>query len=297
MPSKRNIFIHPGFAKTATTSLQELVFAHHPEIQYIGLSEKEEDVIWAIKHICFANSIIYDEKKVSEVFNDTLHTFDRESPILLSHEIFANHEAKDKGLVALRLKALLPEAKVFFTLRRQEDVLGSFYLQKLPRYMRENNFVPFERWLKDMTKSAHRTILDDLNYFHIVNYYAKLFGKESLRLFLFEDLQKNPVSYSRQIAEYIQVDPGIFEGLIQSDKKNPTVSQEYIDFWNRWGSILPHGVTRKLSKMVANKSGSPAKIDIGERGRQVVSRLCAEGNRALSKKFNVSLEKYGYTVA
>ena len=297
MAVKRNIFIHPGFAKTATTSLQKLVFAHHPEIQYLGLPERISDVRWAIKHICYADSIIYDEEKVSDIFNAALQSFDLKRPVLLSHETFTLHESKDKGLVARRLKTLFPEAKVFFTLRRQEEVLGSFYLQKLPRYMRENSFAPFDRWLKDQAKSAHLSILDDLNYFHVVNYYAKLFGKESIRLFLFEDLRKDTISYARQIAEYIGVDPVIFQNLIQSDKKNPTVTQEYIDFWSRWGKLLPHSVARKFSKRMASKPGVPAKIDIGDSGREVVYRLCAKGNRSLSKEFRVSLEDNGYTVA
>ncbi|RLB76702.1 MAG: hypothetical protein DRH06_05360 [Deltaproteobacteria bacterium] len=297
MVSKSNIFIHPGFVKTATSSLQQLAFSRHPEIQYLGLPERIADVRWAIKHICYADSIIYEEQKVSDVFNNALQSFDLERPILLSHEVFALHESKDKGLVARRLKTLFPEAKVFFTLRRQEEVLASFYLQKLPRYMRENSFVSFDRWLKDQAKSAHLSILDDLNYFHVVSYYAKLFGREGIRLFLFEDLRKNTMSYSRQIAEYIGVDPVAFQNLIERDKKNLTVSQEYIDFWNRWGPLLPHSLARKISKRVASKPGVPAKIDIGDSGREVVYRLCARGNRSLSKEFNVSLESNGYTVA
>jgi hypothetical protein len=296
MTLNTNIFIHPGFTKTATTSLQQLVFTQHPEIQYLGLPESKAEVKWAIKHICYADSIIYDEEKVSDIFNTVLQSFNLEQPVLLSYEILANHESKDKGLVARRLKSLFQEAKVFFTLRRQEEVLESFYLQKLPRYMRENSYVPFDRWLKDAAKSPHHSILDDINYFPIVSYYATLFGKESIRLFLFEDLRKDPKNYAKQIAEYIGVDFVIFQNLIQSGKKNMTVSQEYIDFWNRWGSVMPHRLSRKLSKRVASKGRVPAKIDIGDRGRETVCRICAEGNRHLSKEFNVSLGDNGYSL-
>ena len=296
MASNRNIFIHPGFAKTATTSLKQLVFAQHPEIQYLGLPARKAEVKWAIKHICYADSIIYNEEKVSDIFKTVLQSFNLELSVLLSYEILSNHESKDKGLVARRLKSLFPEAKVFFTLRRQEEVLGSYYLQKLPRYMRENSYVPFDRWLKDAAKSSHHSILDDLNYFPIVSYYATLFGKESIRLFLFEDLRKDPKNYASQIAEYIGVDFTIFQRLIQSDRKNMTVSQEYIKFWNRWGSVLPHRLARKLSKRMAGKGGVPAKIDIGDGGRETVYRICAEGNRCLSKDFNVSLGDNGYSL-
>jgi hypothetical protein len=297
MAPERNIFIHPGFAKTATSSLQKLVFAHHPEIQYLGkLPESGSDLKWSIRHICYADSITYNEEKVFGIFKAALQRFDLERPVLLSSENFALHEAKDKGLVARRLKALFPEAKVFFTLRQQEEVLASFYLQKLPRYLRDNNFIPFDRWLKYEGKSAHHSILDDLNYFHIVSYYATLFGREGVRLFLFEDLKKDRINYSRQIAEYIGVDPVRFQDLFHESKKNPTVSQKYLDFWNRWGALLPHWLVRKLSKRVANDLGVAAKIDIGESGRETVYRLCAEGNRALAKEFHVSLEENGYTM-
>ena len=292
----RNIFIHPGFAKTATSSLQRLVFSQHPEIQYLGLPERNADIKWAIKHICYADSIIYDEEKVADIFNDVLQSFDLERPVLLSYENLALHESKDKGLVAQRLKSLFPEAKVFFTLRRQEEVLGSFYLQKLPRYMRENSYVPFDLWLRYQTKSAHLSILDDLNYFHIVNYYSMLFGKEVPGLFLFEHLRDDPEYFSKQMAEFIGVNPVIFQNLLQMDRKNPTVSQEYIDFWNRWAPWLPHKVARKRSKRLATRPGTPAKIDIGDNGRDIVRQLCAEGNRSLSKIFHVPLETKGYTM-
>jgi len=297
MALNRNVFIQPGFVKTATSSLQQLVFTNHPEIQYLGVQTGISDLKWAIGHICYADSIIYDEQRVADVFTAALQEFDLEHPVILSYEVFALHESKDKGLVARRLKTLFPEAKIFFTLRRQEEVLGSFYLQKIPRYLRENTCLPFDRWLKDVAKSAHHSILDDLNYFPIVNYYAKLFGKEGLRLFLFEDLRKDPESYSKKIANYIGVDSVKFHDLMQNDKKNPTVTQEYIDFWNRWGPLLPHKITRKLSRRLESKPGVPARVDIGDRGRETIYRLCAEGNRALSEEFQVDLENNGYTVA
>lgn len=296
MSSTRNIFIHPGFMKTATSSLQQLVFAHHPEIQYLGLPERNTEIRWAIKHICYADSIVYEEGKVSDIFDSAIQELNLQQPVLLSHEILTSHESKDKGLVARRLKSLFPDAKIFFTLRRQEEVLGSFYLQKLPKYMRVNSFVPFDRWLKEESKLPYDSILDDLNYFQTVNYYAKLFGKEGIRLFLYEDLRKDSKNFARQMAEYLGVDSIIFQRLTQSGLKNPTISQEYVDFWNRWSPYLPHKLAWKLCKRVVNKEGVPAKIDIGDYGRNTVYKMSAEGNRCLSKEFHVSLEDNGYTL-
>ena len=43
------IVIHPGMVKSATTSLQELVFARHPEITLLGLPAANPEAKEAIR--------------------------------------------------------------------------------------------------------------------------------------------------------------------------------------------------------------------------------------------------------
>ncbi|VAW80547.1 hypothetical protein MNBD_GAMMA15-2368 [hydrothermal vent metagenome] len=290
------IFIHPGFVKTATSSLQVQVFSRHSEVGYLGLPAGSSDMEWAIRHICSADSMYYQADRVQEIFVESLNNHEENRATILSHENFALYESKDKGIVARRLKELMPDARVFFTLRRQEEILASWYLQKLSKYIRGNNFVSFDRWLTLKTKAEHRSILDDLDFFRAIDFYAGLFGRENVGVFLFETLREDSGLFASDLSNFLGVDTGQFEVLLKADRQNPTISQNYIDFWQRWGPWLPYRLAQKLALRADNSRGRPAKIDIGERGREIVRTLCAEGNGRLEKEYGVPLSRYGYTM-
>ena len=73
---------------------------------------------WAIRHICRADSVYYERNRVRDVFSAALASAPENKAVILSHENFALYESKDKGMLAQRLRELMPDAKVFFTLRR-----------------------------------------------------------------------------------------------------------------------------------------------------------------------------------
>ena len=290
-------FIHPGFVKTATSSLQVQVFSNHTDIAYLGMPAKSTDMSWAIRHICRADSVYYERDRVRDIFDTALGAAPGDRTVILSHENFALYESKDKGMLAQRLRELMPDAKVFFTLRRQEEILASWYLQKLAKYIRGNNFISFDRWLKLKLKARHRSILDDLNFFPIIDFYAGLFGRENIRIFLFEELRENSSRFAADMADFLSVDAGQFETLLKMDRQNPTISQDYIDFWHTWGPWLPYRLAQKLALRMDNSKGRPAKVDLGDRAKGLVRTLCAEGNRQLEETWNVPLRKFGYSVS
>jgi len=289
------VFIHPGFVKTATSSLQVQVFSNHPDIAYLGMPAKSRDMAWAIRHICHADSVYYRNERVKEIFDVSLKSVPAGKTVILSHENLALYESKDKGMLAQRLHELLPDSKVFFTLRRQEEILASWYLQKLSKYIRGNNFISFDRWLRLKMKARHRSILDDLDFFRIIDFYAGLFGQENIRIFLFEELRENSSRFAANMSDFLGVDAARFEGLLKMDRQNPTISRDYIKFWQRWGPWLPYRLAQKLALRMDNSKGCPAKVEIGGRARKLVRTLCAESNRKLEEVYGVPLRSFGYT--
>src|SRR5690554_5789012 len=117
------IVIHPGIVKTATSTLQQWGFSRHPDIHFLGVAGRGDETERALRQIGSADSIHYDEKTVRErIFAAT-----RERPgakvTVVSHENYCLYEASDKGQTARRLHRIFPEARILFTLRRQQDVV------------------------------------------------------------------------------------------------------------------------------------------------------------------------------
>lgn len=286
------IFLHPGMAKSATTSLQRLVFARHPEITYLGLPAADPAAKAAIREICRADSLWYDGERVRRSLAARLHG--GEQAVLLSYENFTLYESKDKGLVAARLFELFPGAQVFFTIRRQQDVLSAWYLQKVQKHLRYAHFIEFEPWWEMVSDLPHRSILDDLRYHEVIARYAELFGRERVRVFLHEQLVADPGAFCRDVAGFLGVDAQHFERLLSEGHENPTVPASLLTYGRTLMRFLPQRFARRLARKLIARGGKRARVELPPEVRAFVHELCAEGNRKLARDFDLPLERHGY---
>jgi len=55
-----NTFIHIGFPKTATTTLQNHLFSKHPGIHYLGKPYRDDDLTGMIRSLVMQESTVYN---------------------------------------------------------------------------------------------------------------------------------------------------------------------------------------------------------------------------------------------
>ncbi len=289
--------IHPGFVKTATTSLQRRVFPNHSQIRFLGLDSGRPEIDRAIHAICREDGVYYDHERVRQTFAPHLVSRPDATVVLVSSENFTLYESKDKSLVAERLRQLFGEAKVFFTIRRQQDVLRSWYLQKLPKYVQGNNFMSFGDWLRIKRLEPHKSILDDLRYNETIEYYCGLFGRENVAVFLFEDLRVDPEAFARDLAEFVGVGGDEMHHLLSSAHDNPTIPASYYRFW-KWASPITPNIGFRVVNRIGQRSfdseGRRAAIPADGEVDSLVAALCGDGNRRLTDNFGVDLQRAGY---
>jgi hypothetical protein len=292
----RRVAIHPGFVKTATSTLQRHVFPHHPEIAFLGLPAPTEELEWAIRHLCQADSTVWQGERVAGILRAAAGAAPPDRLLLVSYENFALHESTDKGLVAERLAALLPGATILFTIRRQEELVTSWYLTKLRQRIKRKAFIPFEEWYWLERREPHLSILDDLRYTPTIEAYRRLFGAERVHVVPFELLRREPAAFARACATAIGVDPETFARLLSGRRENAAMSQRYFDFWRRFGHLLPRRLVRKWARRMPMHDGPPARIPLPEPIRADIARLVAEDNRRLAELTGLDLVSLGYTV-
>lgn len=285
------IFLHPGMAKSATTSLQQLVFARHPEINYLGLPAETEEVRAAIRRICRDDGLYWDEAAVAAILGPRLAS--KREVSLLSYENFTLYESTDKAVIADRLHALFPEARVFFTIRRQQDVLPAWYLQKCQKYLRSGHFVSFDDWWAIKSKRPHRSILDDLRYGDVIAAYAERFGRENVAVFLYEQLTEDAGVFCRQLATFLGVDATVFEQLLGAGHANPTIPARLLALGPAL-SYLPRSIAAQISRRMLARGGSRARVQSDPRVTETVRSLVVESNRRLMRDFQLPLERHGY---
>lgn len=293
----RRVAIHPGFVKTATSTLQRHVFPNHPQIAYLGLPAPTEPLEWAIRHLCQADSTDWQGERVAAILGAAAEQAPLDRLVLVSYENFALHESTDKGLVAERLAALFPGASILFTIRRQEELVTSWYLTKLRVRIKRKAFIPFEEWYWTERREPHLSILDDLRYAPTIEAYRRLFGGERVAIVPFELLRRDPAAFARACAAALAIDASAFARLLAGRRENASMSQRYFDFWRRFGHLLPRRLARKWARRMPMHDGPPARIALPDAVREDIARLVAEDNRRLAELTGLDLAELGYTVA
>jgi hypothetical protein len=290
------LVIHPGFVKTATSTLQKHVFARHPGIHFLGLPAPLPELEWAIRHICQADSVDYDPARLCGVIGESLASAPTGAVPLISYENLALHESKDKGLVADRLAALFPAARILFTIRRQEDLVLSWYLTKLRVRIKRKAYIPFEEWYWLETREPWNSILDDLRYGRTIGHYAARFGAERIMVLPFELLVHEPHVFAERAAGFIGVDSRLFSEFLAGKRENSAMSRRYLFFWKHFSHLLPRRLVRKWARRMPMHEGARAQIEMPQRIRDHIGAMVAEDNAVLAARFGVDLAVWGYSL-
>jgi hypothetical protein len=205
-------FIHIGFHKTATTWFQNQVFSEHPQIQYLGKAYPD--------HPSYRMSEL-KEKIISEP-DTTFSPDDRKDElhhILDDHPLngFRIHGMSYEGLsagnnwfggrtfyVADRLKKVFDDfdVKILMGIREQRTMVESMYSE----YVKLGGSESLNRLLFSPFTQAD-DLLDKLKYAPIIEYYQKIFGEDSVKVYLFERFKNEKMAVLEELCNFLQIKP------------------------------------------------------------------------------------------
>lgn len=300
------LVIHPGFAKTATTTLQQAVFPRHSQIHYLGVPAANPALHQLLFKIASEDSTRFDIDAARAALLPHLAPPTGRTVTLLSHENLTLYEAKDKGLVATRLHALLGPGRIMFTLRRQEDLVASWYLQKLGKYLRDRRYLTPEQYFRMKLKEPGRSILDDIDYDATIACYERLFGRDNVGIVPYEQLRTDPRGFAGAIAGCLGVDAPELARLLASAHLNSAQSRRRVaavriaaKFLPRalieaGVALLPKLLRRRLSAFI--DSGQRARVELSSVASDWIGEHCRAGNRRLDSRYGGVLARYGYTL-
>lgn len=294
------VVVHIGYPKTATTWLQEEYF---PKV----INSHFES--WKIvnRHFLLSDSLQYNPKETLEKINPD----GRYPNLLLSSEFlttaisFGWHYGNYSIAIAHKIKETFPDATIVIFIRKQQSLICSAYLQ----YVKNGGTYSFKKWLYSGKVFSFEHLLFD----KLINYYDSLFGKENVKVYLFEDFQNDPINFLTRF----NVDLGL-------DIELNKISTKPINKALRRGVVLLHrflnlfykkpqgrkyfimhipgmtGFTRQLIKRINHYSifgGYLSDRDLlSPNDIRAIKSFYAESNRVLNKRLNLSLKDFGYFI-
>jgi len=302
MAPQAEAFIHIGYTKAASTSLQAM-FAALSKVHLV-------DRVELMRRLIFRNSFLYDPSVAREFIDEQRRIATENGRVLMiSHERLAGNPHSghyDSKEIAFRLKDLLPDAAVLMVLREQMSMLASIYKQ----YVRIGGVRNLRDYL--LPPADHRVPLFEwrsYEYHVLLEHYHEVFGRANVRVLLFEDILADADGFFGQVAKVLGVDvpdgfdaaepryAGIPESRVERQRiinifrrQRASIRDEH-PLQRRWLERLVAGALWVLP-FAARRYGNerPCVREV----RRILRGRFAESNRRLSKLIGRDLAALGY---
>ena len=306
------IAVHIGFPKTGTTTQQKHLFNRHTQVAYLGKPYPDEILKNEIIKLVMEESLTYNGSVLKEYVARQAAKEDNggKKLLVLSDEILVSaSKARDKGVVANRIKDVFAPAKILVTIREQLEMLKSAYVNSgrllkhvPPKY--KGRAITFTEWLEMCWDNPDRNYIGNIRYADTIDYYAGLFGKENLCVLLFEEFISNKEAYTRKLSEFLAIDAQEALQLLEGHHENPRLPQSQLDLElssSRWGNPGSHplisGLLRRWYRVKGFfKGDEKARVKMLPPWEERLKDYYRAGNRKLRETYNLPLQEYGYSV-
>lgn len=190
------ILIHPGFHKTGTTYLQNVVFADN------SLFRQPWSRGFLYDHIIDPHEFSFDAQAARAAFA-AAHTGDAGGQLtVLSEEGLCGNPfngAREAGNHARKLQSIFADAHILITVRAQPGMLRAVYIQYLKAFGRRSpaNFYHPPRYPEFSAFDP-----DIYQYHRLADCYAALFGQERVLVLPQELLQRNEAAFIKALGDF-----------------------------------------------------------------------------------------------
>ena len=298
--------LHPGYHKTATTWMQRRLFL--PEHGYAPvLTHDDIDAL-----ILQPGPFSYDPARVRALVQERHQAMGAHLVPVISSEIMSGQPytgGRDCRMVADRLHATFPGARVILTIREQLALLASLYMQ----YLQAGGTLPCDRFF------AGRTVIGNFGfdpvfheYHHLVGHYADLFGRDNVVVHPMEMLIRRPESMVEKLnaltgaatdaarVDFSNATYGAREAVVPLIRRINHVRKNDFDF----GTMVDFGPLGWMAYRAVNKfSRSDLARRLGVTGKPVTAHVKARfrgryaaSNAALQTYMTEDLGALGYPV-
>lgn len=220
MDTTPSIYFHLGFAKCASSTLQEF-FEGNQNIYY-----PDRFKMW--RKFIPANPFEFDLNWAKDYLKEQVEIAEKEGKqLVLSHERLSgsmfsgHHDAKD---IADYIKQACDNPRIILVIRSQSGLIFSCYKQ----YLKRRGYESFRQFVWPRFDSGKPLFnVNFYKYTAYINYLFSIFGKENVSIFLFEDLVYQADNFYLQLTDFLNI-PSVIGGYDTSIKLNALSNQDYL---------------------------------------------------------------------
>ena len=309
------VVFHVGLPKTGTTTLQKAVFPALSGVAYAGkripgYGFATQELGAALSSVISADSALVDPVPALREAIERLRAPCGVSTLVVSTESLAHPAARDLGLVAARLAAAVPDARILITLRAQESLVLSWYRShgRFAQYLfthkseseRLDGSLTQRAWWDLVAREPRAGLLAMLDYDRLVECYTQRFAR-GVTLLPLELLSTDSKEYAARLAAVLEVAPSECAARLTNAHENRGLSAREVfagRLLGRFGvraNFLEHRERGAVRRWLAGGPAADAELDPTIAAR--VRAECAAGNARLAARSGLRLAALGYTCA
>lgn len=210
---KKNLYLHLGYPKTATSTLQKYLFPNFKNTSFIGKPFKSKIIEKIFYKLYRQDSLFYKKLDNKNTLKKEINKYYKNVNLIFSDETILeafNSKIIDKMVIMQRLKDIFSDynIKVILVLRNQMSMLDSLYVYDRRK---KNNYLSGQKWVDSIIRSLDKeTYLTDnnllglLDYPQIISKFEKIFKSSNVKIFLYEELKENIESFFLKIGFYVK---------------------------------------------------------------------------------------------
>lgn len=312
----KNLVLHIGYHKTATTFLQLSVFARQKQIIYLGVPWRNKSFGEFFRELKYVNDLDFDSRVFSSRISALLDGLQSEipnehTPIVASLESLhcgADWFGRDVLTMLDRLARVFHGAKIIIGIRNQKSYIVSNYAE----YVIHGGKLAFDEYL-NRSFSFNRCLAPKLQYDKVIRLYQERFGSDRVYVYLQEELKADVNNEIRKILEFVSVetiDPWelgvVYSGLSRVAigfvrLANKVMAKDFTEQYNIVGQQDKWPITEKLRRktvsvarrMMIGPAASPKSM-MKASDCKYVDNMFRESNVRLAELLQKNIKTYGY---
>ena len=166
-----------------------------------------------------------DYEFCEEIYQNSVLPLDEEGKLpVWSWEVLLDDSYEIRCSRANNIKSFFPDTKVLITIRHPFSWAESAYMQEIKRNNLRDEyrnvspyFITIDEWFKERATSDSKPPRSFLDYERSIETYAQIFGRDSVKVCLFEQLVESSSAFITEICDFFEIDSA--EGVeLTSDK-------------------------------------------------------------------------------
>lgn len=305
-----NICFHIGYPKSASTSLQSNVFSVHSEINFFGKRKNEFKSFYDKLKFQYKDDPIeleYFNLIKPNLSKNKINLFSDEGLLDQFNDYSINNSSK-----AFKIKRYFPNSKIIIVIRNQADLLRSHYDYEIPDYS-------VNAWLRKKIDNFYINgdrYLDSLKFDKTISLYHQIFGKNKVKVLLFEELKFNPNEFATKISDFLDISKEeIIIGLNMPIKNSAVTNKKskVNQYRNKRFNHLKNNLNKnwirkyfsnkmlnysvKLIDKMLNVNFINSKIySINSVNLEKINKIYNESNTKLNNILDIDINQYNYPI-